>query len=257
MELGELWDHFDAIRCINLVSRDDRYEVANTMFQSIDVDVDFFRTERHPNGGLQGCFESHVAIIKEAYDAGYDNVLIFEDDVAITKHFNAKLLKAAINFMESNDDWDMFYLGALPEIKKHKIVKMTDKRIYKVNSLCTHAYVVSRRMMEKFHDAQYYGIPLDYVFVENDNSYAVYPSIFNQRESESDISASTSPLDKIKTKTMRAIEMYGYHINVPLTRLILILLIVWYITILLYPKNRVVHTVMFATIIILTFFVIT
>lgn len=258
------WEFFDSIRCINLVSRPDRYEIANSLFHERQIPVEFYKAVKHPNGGLQGCFESHVNVIREAYEAGCENVLIFEDDLVTTSKFDESLLAEAIDFMKANNDWDLFYLGAFPEIKHHKTSRLTgDEResfpnIYKLHSLCGHAYVVSRRFMEKFKDAQFTGIPLDYIYVENNHSYAVYPSLFAQGASVSDNNGNVAmgsfnidTMPKVKQTFFRAMEMYGYHVNAPAIWIPIILLVIWAALVFMYPQYRIFHISFLVMIILL------
>ena len=67
------WMYFDSIRCINLRERKDRYEQASEVFKKLKIPVEWFLTDRHPNGGMQGCFESHLSCIKQAYESGAEN----------------------------------------------------------------------------------------------------------------------------------------------------------------------------------------
>lgn len=78
-----MWSSFDSIYCINLIDRDDRYTRCKSLFDQLQLPVTFFRTERHVNGGQEGCYESHVHCIRQAYESGADNCLIFEDDVIL------------------------------------------------------------------------------------------------------------------------------------------------------------------------------
>ncbi len=257
MEIENLWDFFDEIRCINLSSREDRYEKAKKVFASIDIPVSFHRVEKHPNGGLQGCFESHVEIIRNAYESGAENVLIFEDDLTITNNFDEKLLKNAIDFMKNNTTWDLFYLGPFPEIRKYKTEKTSYKNIYKIHSLCGHAYVVNRKFMKKFKDAKFTGVPLDYIYVCNENSYAVYPGLFAQGGSKSDLDGNImfnlDTLPHVKKAYFRGIEMYGQWINMPLKQLVVILLIIWFIIVILTPGKIYLHSAIFIIILLILF----
>ena len=246
----EGWNFFDGIFCINLKSRDDRYEAASALFKEHQIPVTFHRVTKHPTSGLQGCFESHVEVIKNAYDAGMQNVLIFEDDLVTTGNYDLKLLDDAISFMKNDNAWDIFYLGPFPEIKRFSTEATPYNNVYKIHSLCGHAYVVSRRFMEKFKDAKFTDIPLDYIYMYNEQSYAVYPGLFAQGASVSDnngnVTLSLDTLPKVKQTFFRAVEMYGYHVNVPLIWFAILMLIVWYIAVMMWPKRYLLHLVLFA-----------
>lgn len=251
------WEFFDGIFCINLLSRDDRYQAASELFKTHNIPVQFHRVTKHPNGGLQGCFESHVQVIKNAYDTGMNNVLIFEDDLVTTSNYNKELLADAIKFMSEDDTWDIFYLGPFPEIKRFTTKSTSYQNVYKIHSLCGHAYVVSRRFMEKFKDAQFTGIPLDYIYEFNEHSYAIYPGLFAQGASVSDnggnVSLSLDTLPKVKQCFFRVVELYGYHVNVRLIWWAIALFVLWYIIIIVYPQRKLLHLVIFAFAIVILF----
>jgi hypothetical protein len=72
---------FDDIRCICLAERDDRYVNAKGVLDSVGCPVRFFRPQRSPHGCAFGCYQSHYICVKEAYEAGKQSLLIFEDDI--------------------------------------------------------------------------------------------------------------------------------------------------------------------------------
>jgi glycosyl transferase family 25 len=236
----DLWDFFDGhIRCINLKSRPDRYKSSKKIFDRYHIPANYYLTTKHPNGGEQGCFESHIDIIREAYDDGAERVLIFEDDITETDHMNRKNLERAIDFMEREDDWDLFYLGALPNIKSHSCSRTQYSGIYKLKGICTHAYIVNRKAMRKLINLEYRGVPIDYYFMNKfkKSSYALYPTLFHQGLSSSDIVSSGNWWDSYATETSvkyfyRCVEFHAYYINYPLVVLVPLLLIVlaWLVT---------------------------
>lgn len=205
---------FDDIRCINLVTRDDRYESSKKIFDEIGMQVNYFRTERHPNGGAQGCFESHIKVISEAYDAGHENILIFEDDIwCDKKRINQKILKELKDFMHKMQTWDIIYLGYKPDMIDNVIKKVKGyKSIIHTKGNCTHAYIINRRMMEKMYNMKYCECEIDMLYLRNKNTYAVHPTIFFQDDSESDISGISIPG---KHYLMRGINSCYYQTNIP------------------------------------------
>lgn len=153
------WDFFDSIRCINLYEREDRYQHCKQLFKRIGISVDFYRTERDPNGGHVGCYNSHIKCIKESYDKGDKTCLIFEDDVVDSDNINDDVLRDAINFMSINDNWDILYLGANPrgDVRHNTITEY----IMKGSCTCTHAYIIHRRFMERIINIKYDGTPIN------------------------------------------------------------------------------------------------
>ena len=64
---------------INLDRRVDRRELIEAEFAKMGIMVERFPAiEAKP--GMVGCHASHLAVLKKARDAGWENVLVFEDD---------------------------------------------------------------------------------------------------------------------------------------------------------------------------------
>lgn len=234
------WEFFDEIRCINLITRDDRYQEASQIFNKHSIPVNFFRTHKHPNGGIQGCFESHISIIRDAYLRGLKTVLIFEDDVIDSSYLTYKNLQRAIDFMESNQRWELFYLGTHPDIRKYTI-KDVGNGIYKMHSICTHAYVVHRRLMKKLYKMKFSGTAIDYLYVNNNRAYGIYPSLFYQRCSPSDISGDITSIIPVKHWWFRGVEIYAKYVNLPTSvfrNLIIALIIIGILLWILYRRNH-------------------
>lgn len=250
-----VWTYFDKIYCINLLTRDDRYEAACKVFDKLDIPVEFHRVHKHPNGGVQGCFESHIEVIRKAYRENAQTVVIFEDDAIPSSNYDVKLLEIAVRFMKFNDTWDIFYLGPTPEIRRHRTKGTLYPNVYKIHSLTTHAYVISRRMMKKMKDAKFAGIPIDVVYLHNNNAYAIYPGLFIQSEAGTDIGgAFATTLGKIPggaAAYYRFLEMYSYYVNIPLIIWIALLFAVWYVFVLWKPNRRLLQTSIFVALLIL------
>ena len=75
-------------------------------------------------------------------------------------------------------------------------------------------------------DLAYTGVAIDYIYVNNPNSYGIYPSLFYQRSSASDISGDMTSTIPIKHWWFRVVEMYARYINLPLNRPDYIMLII-------------------------------
>lgn len=106
-----LFDHFDAVRIINLPHRTDRRAAMNGELRRLGVSNDprvsyfdaakFDSAGTFPSIGARGCYFSHLRILEEANAAGQD-ILILEDDVDFDP--------AARDF-RLPDDWQIFYGG--------------------------------------------------------------------------------------------------------------------------------------------------
>lgn len=236
------WSFFDDIRCINLYEREDRYQRIKNLFDKHKIPVTFYRTNKNPTSGLQGCYESHIAVMREAYNKGANNLLIFEDDVDVTSSFTPQRLNEVVNFLRNNDAWEIFFLGTIPEIMFSKMTPVKGwKNIYKMRSFGGHAYIVSRSLMERLISAPYLFVPNDIINMFNPKAYGCYPSMFVQTTSKSDTGANCVSSAKTSSKLFRAIEMYGRYINFPMIRLLTSLSISFFFLLIVYiinPKDR-------------------
>lgn len=219
-----IWDFFDQIFCINLYSRDDRLIKSKEIFDKLNIPVKYFRVNKHPISGEIGCFESHLQLINYGFETGCDHIMIFEDDFIPSPFYSEDLIKKAINFMENNTDWEIFYFGHQPDIFFNSSTNVSPN-IIKTHSTLNHSYAVSKRLMKKLYKMEYKGEPIDKLFLKNEHSYALYPMTFYQDDLESDIPTS-KPI-----RYMRFFEIYSYYINYSVVEisffLILLFAIFW------------------------------
>ena len=56
------------IYCINLISRQDRYENMKNIFKQLDIldQIKFHIVTKSINDGMHGCFESHYEILNDS-----------------------------------------------------------------------------------------------------------------------------------------------------------------------------------------------
>jgi GR25 family glycosyltransferase involved in LPS biosynthesis len=112
--------------------------------------ADWWKLDDHTNTfynrnitpGEAGCMLSHYKCIKAAYDAGFETILILEEDFVYKGKFPTQS-----ELDDVPDDWSMLYLdrNALWE-NELKVNKHVTKVGYTYN---THAYLVSRKGMEE------------------------------------------------------------------------------------------------------------
>lgn len=187
-------------QCINLKTRDDRYNHAKKVFDGLGIDVEFFRTDKHPNGGCEGCFNSHIECIKRAYDKGLERALIFEDDISleVSQEKLNTLMEKVERFITKNNDWDLFYLGGTYSF--YHYYRRINENIISGPCICTHAYIINRRMMKRMLEYEYDGRPIDVIYssLKDTKSYSIRPFIFDQYGFSSDIETSDVPVEKFK-----------------------------------------------------------
>ena len=223
------------VYCINLKTRDDRYEHARSVLDPLDLDVTYLRVDRHPDDPEQGCFESHIKAISLAYKKGSEFVLVFEDDIQITPSYKDGDLDLVLDSLKSSE-YEFLYLGW------HALLDETTKRVssierpdtnnlalYEVMALGGHAYVMQRSMMARFVDRPYTGIPIDVLYRQEPKTIAVYPALFEQAGLESDLDT-CAPRGGFIVQLRRWSHWYVTQINVPfhyVWKTLLVLLIIW------------------------------
>ncbi len=181
-----IWNSFDAIYCINLIHRNDRLKDMKKIFAKYHIPIIFYRPEKHPNGGVQGCFESHINIMKDAYNKNYNKILIFEDDLLPTGRLTIKNMNKCINFTNKNKDWDILFLGSAWE----ENIKSTNfDNIYNAKCLLTHSYIASKKAINILSKLKFNNLAIDTLYQRNEflNTFTFLPNIFHQKYSMSDI----------------------------------------------------------------------
>ena len=187
-----MYNYFDSIVCISLEEATERREQCIKNFEKLGIDnYQFYKTQRHKEGGRFGCFISHINIIKKEYDKGSNNILIFEDDFMLSSSYDENVIKEVIDFID-NRELDIMYLGHSSACNHRPFYtpERITKHVYKMKPCFTHAYTVSRKGMEKILKAA--SIYLEKTEPKNvihydtflydtlDQSYAVLPLQFLQ-----------------------------------------------------------------------------
>ena len=172
------------IVCINLKHRKDRRAYVKKLFQKKNIyNYSFYTAELHEEP-RRGCLESHLNIIREHRSKGTDYILIVEDDI--------KILNFPDVLTDIPSDWDMLYLGG--NVKR--IVNSYNDKWKKVQSWCTHAYLINlknktfmKSVLKLWKNTD--NTPIDNLYINkintNYNCYMISPMMIVQREDYSDI----------------------------------------------------------------------
>lgn len=147
--MNSLTTYFDAIYCINLRHRKDRWKNAKEEFKKIGIakNVVRFNAVKRKNGAI-GCLLSHRLIIEKAKKKWYKNILVFEDDVTFLKS-NKKIINS-IQKLSENKDWDLFYLWGLFHLQRWSYKKIIP-HLWRVTWLwCTHAIAYNKSIFDLF-----------------------------------------------------------------------------------------------------------
>ena len=178
---------FDAIYCINLAEATDRLRLASGHFERAGIArrIRWFPAIPTPSNHHIGCALSHRAIVKEAQRQGLRNVLVFEDDVILTKDALAHL-QTALRELHGRD-WDLLYLGACRWGHEFPMVEECTRLQHAGPVTCTYAIAYCRLHMteEVPDDAQsmeewlktHHGIDQYYAFSITERKYLLSPVI--------------------------------------------------------------------------------
>jgi GR25 family glycosyltransferase involved in LPS biosynthesis len=212
----------DKIYIINLEKDKDRWDYISNQCKKINLNINRFDAiygknlpEDHPdikkyimdnnlrdkrlnygiplNPGQIGCALSHIKIWEEAYEKGYENILIFEDDAIIPDDFNEKINPILKSLPEN---WDYLSLNCA-----YCQGQDFNENLYKVLfNLCTVSYMLSKNGIKKLLDTiNKFKIDEaidDYLcskFFLNSNSYLAKDHfiIMNTKDFESNIGVGT------------------------------------------------------------------
>jgi GR25 family glycosyltransferase involved in LPS biosynthesis len=98
-----MYDYFEDIVCINLDISIERRKHAEYYFDKLNIPARFYTAKKHCKGGMYGCFESHIEVLKDAYKRNLNNLLVFEDDFLPTATYSNEKLQDAVIFMKNNN----------------------------------------------------------------------------------------------------------------------------------------------------------
>ena len=93
------------------------------------------------NKGQWGCLMSHIQVLKHALEHNYESIIIFEDDVILTKSWSI-ILKELEKI--NNSERQLVYLGSSQYNWENIVTK--DGFYYANNSFGTFAYMVKRKL---------------------------------------------------------------------------------------------------------------
>lgn len=188
-----IYDFFDDIVCINICDMKNAKKHINGMYKKYNISGRFYITQKHPIGDIYCRFNSHINIIKEAYNNNMDNILIFEDTVVPSIFYSKELLQNAIDFMKNNNNWDIFFLGydIIAPVDRFNTdyksifssIKVSN-HIIKFNSSSSYAVCYNRNSMQKIlEEYEYYvGIVNYHDFLAakmNFKCYCITPILFD------------------------------------------------------------------------------
>ena len=115
-----------------------------------EIEINYYRPKPDPLGGCIGCFKSHIAVITSAYDAGCNQVLVFEDDIKKTDSYNSLDYDEIQKFMQTDASWEMIQLSWFDIVHSLLVPHVTPwKHLSQAGTVLASSYIIHRRGMEK------------------------------------------------------------------------------------------------------------
>lgn len=139
------------VGCINLIEREDRYDMIKEEFQRIGVAnrIHWHRPKRHPQSGRIGCFESHLAVFKAALDAGAPFAVVCEDDVRFAGTWQLSF-ERLLALIDSGVAWNHASLqnSGAEVVLSHEEDSKLPTGIFRGGFYFTRCYAITREAMQ-------------------------------------------------------------------------------------------------------------
>ena len=210
---------FDGIICITLADAKDRHAHMRHIIKQTHIPLEFYYAKRHPLGGRVGCFDSHVAVVKLAYERGYKNVLVLEDDLLPTSSYDPRIIAKAMEVTRPNKDpeWEMIKFGYVPMRDVDDIFGAlfyltspeVSPYVVRYQALAAQAYTLSRKAMRKIvehapsilasatpNTIPHYDIWLQSIIAKR-HAYCTIPQMFDQKWCMPTYNIAESTLEKV------------------------------------------------------------
>lgn len=220
------WSFLDAVYCISLKTRPDRFALASAEFHKVGLcqRVIFHRPDKHPQRGIIGSWEAHRKVGLQALERGFQRTLICEDDVLFTRAVKPATLRSiqqALNILPEN--WMIFFLGHWP-LSAYFI----RYNVLRTASACSHAYIASPRLLHWLRDhpwnspdvklSRIAGKGVDSAYAKLPDTYALFPMLAIQRVISSD-NMNNKLREKSKRTKLKHLVTRSAHREVYLSKL--------------------------------------
>lgn len=193
---------FDKIFVISLINRKvDRLISALKQLKEFDIEAEVFEAT-YNEVGIIGLRDTMIRLFSQCIEKGYQNVLIFEDDISIIEDIN---LYMPLCLGQLPKDYNIFYLGAyvVNPFKNRYSENLLELDV----ALTTHAVAYPRKTMDKMltifnrqsenpNDKTPIDIPLLNNVIKEGKSYISYPLLVSQKSGYSDIMKKEINYDK-------------------------------------------------------------
>jgi hypothetical protein len=223
------------VRIINLVDRADRHrEMVHELNRvgGMAENITFFAAQRpvdagaFPSIGARGCFESHLAVLREARDAKVQSLLLLEDDLNFARDVRCESNKLLTEI--SYQPWDCFYgahlLAArgrrgLAEIPPDEPVLTASCVAFRDHFIEPLVEFLESILTRPAGSPDYGPMHVDGAYTvfrllnPQFKTFAAFPALGRQRSSPSDITPSNRLIDRWSgTRPFAALLRRGYNI---------------------------------------------
>eukprot|EP00547_Thalassionema_nitzschioides_P001187 CAMPEP_0194213888 /NCGR_PEP_ID=MMETSP0156-20130528/14771_1 /TAXON_ID=33649 /ORGANISM="Thalassionema nitzschioides, Strain L26-B" /LENGTH=365 /DNA_ID=CAMNT_0038942023 /DNA_START=197 /DNA_END=1294 /DNA_ORIENTATION=+ len=212
------WSFLDRvylITCPNADPDQKRFEKAKQVLEEANlwdmVQVRSFDTDDEDR--IRGCYSSHISVLKDAMkeiEASSStknifmdllknvipssspklnyNILVLEDNIALTGNLDAIGLQEVRSYMDSEASWDVMHLSYIPYVPSLVVSSTTRDRIVQLqtgigSALGTTAYIINEKaihaLLRQDQEQSYYAaIPDVMAELFPDTRYAAFPTPF-------------------------------------------------------------------------------
>src|SRR5579883_151650 len=161
--VGTLPDLFGSAYLINLPDRTDRLKSARRQFAHVGWKLGaggiqllpalrFADRAGFPTAGARGCFHSHLECLRRADAEGRRNVLILEDDIALSS--SLPRLTPVVSSLLDSLEWDFVYFGhyatgRIPDARSNTGADQVGFTVWRDEILGGHFYGVKGRLLPR------------------------------------------------------------------------------------------------------------
>jgi len=206
--LTKVNDIFDAVFCINLDRRKDRWEEFMSLWEPLGVEIErvsavdgstleipkdtSFVYDQFHSAASVGCALSHCSVLEEAKKRGYSRILVLEDDATPCERFTEIF---PLFYEQIPKDFNFCYLGGtnMSLLHGHAPEPVAENVILATDVKSTVAYAINLEFADTIIEEirnNLYNLAVDEVYAKLQREHTFYifhPRLIHQFESYSDI----------------------------------------------------------------------
>lgn len=176
---------FDAIYLINLDECIDRLKVSLKQLHFFGIPVQVFEATYNENG-IIGLRDTMIRLFQESLEQGYENILVFEDDIFLLTNIN---LYMPLCLEQLPKNYDSLHLGGYvirPFLKKHSENLLLLDKILTTHAVCypkkTMEFLLKLFITHSENPRDKTPIDMDILnrVLINGNSFITYPLLVSQ-----------------------------------------------------------------------------